>query len=776
MTPEAEALALLQATLPAGPLALADTFSVPSAPGVPAPVQGVVVSADGSPLAVIGLTPPTVAADAPALLEFLALKARAQRAPYLVALNLRDAALWQTPRKGIPVLASEPLRRYPTLFDLTATLRAPSPLPVPLRLAVQRRAEEILRDLTTLHRDGRLDLVIPDATFFVQRLIRAVEVLKPHLKEALRFELRHKVQFARELERWAIEQGIPADLHSDDFLEAITRQAIYRLLGKVIFYQSLRRSVRSLPELNLTGVDSSFVMPRLRAAFAEALKVDYHAVFAEVLIDRLPYPQAAATELAALVDDLNTRDFAGLPQDVVGQVFEQLIPREERHGLGQFFTPEPLADLICAFCVRRPDDLVLDPTAGTGTFLIRAYDRLYWMGAQQHTKLLSQLWGVDIAPFPAELATINLFRQRVDEHGNFPRILCQDFFRLRPGQVCRFPPLKADSPPLPPQSWGGPRGGGEGPGVGASPPQPSPYQGYSPAKPGEGRVGVEAIDEPVPTFDAVVGNLPYIGNSQIERQEAGYLETIRRVVAEDWFLDAPELFTIADRPLRADYERQRQAGNDPSAGSGHRLAAFIPHARPAISTYADLYVYLFFHAARFLKPSGRLGIVTSNAWLDVGYGHALQRFFLGCFKIVAVLESRCRTLVRGRGGEHRGCHPGAVRRRGRARRPRGQVRSGQAQTGRPDPRRPAPGGPGPLATAERPGTTDRICPSPQPSPHGGEGVTPLSLSGRGAGGEGKGRQRFAHPYRAPGRAAGAGRSRRPDRQMGAIPPRPRRLL
>jgi len=117
-----------------------------------------------------------------------------------------------------------------------------------------------------------------------------------------------------------------------------------------------------------------------------------------------------------------------------------------------------------------------------------------------------------------------------------------------------------------------------------------------------------------------VGNFPYINNSQIERQEAGYLDVLRAVVAEDWFLEAPELFTIADRALRADYERQRKAGGD--------LGSFIPHARPEISSYADLYVYLYFHAARFLRPGGRLGIVTSNTWLDVNYGYALQRFFL----------------------------------------------------------------------------------------------------------------------------------------------------
>jgi len=60
-----------------------------------------------------------------------------------------------------------------------------------------------------------------------------------------------------------------------------------------------------------------------------------------------------------------------------------------------------------------------------------------------------------------------------------------------------------------------------------------------------------------------------------------------------------------------------------------------------LSGQADIYAYLFFQTARFLKDRGRMGIVTSNSWLDVAYGYELQKFFLMNFKIVAILESRC---------------------------------------------------------------------------------------------------------------------------------------
>ena len=60
-----------------------------------------------------------------------------------------------------------------------------------------------------------------------------------------------------------------------------------------------------------------------------------------------------------------------------------------------------------------------------------------------------------------------------------------------------------------------------------------------------------------------------------------------------------------------------------------------------LSGKADILAYLFFQTARFVKPGGRVGIITSNAWLDVDYGHELQQFLLDNFKIVSILESRC---------------------------------------------------------------------------------------------------------------------------------------
>jgi hypothetical protein len=579
-------------------LTLVEPFISDAPAGVmDSPLRIVTVQAGEHTLALVTITPVGVGLLTTAIVGYVARRARARKAPYLVFCNQREALLAKTPSRDGE--QPEVLHSYAPIYQIMpGTIEQLTP---PEQVALANLADAIAVDLDTLHRDGRLDLIIPDADFFVNRLTRAVDVLKPAIKQALQTKLSHDLPFAQELERWAALQGIAADLRSPEFGESIVRQGIYRLLGKIIFYQSLRRAIPSLPEMKLAGVDSGQVQSYLAHCFAEAHKIDYHAVFREDILDRLPFPEAASTELCQLVEDLNTRDFAHLPQDVIGAVFERLIPPEERHALGQYFTTEPLVDLIVTFCVHVASALVLDPTCGTATFLLRTYDRLRTaLGVHDHSRLLGQLWGVDLAPFPAELATINLFRQQIGSAGNFPRILNEDFFNVVPGGVYRFPPLKVDGDEQVAVALDGP---------------------------------MEATNQEIPQFDAIVGNFPYISASRIEEREAGYLRKVNRRLAAEWLRSYPAGFTFASK--------KDQKAFPLALKQNLNIDAFLEEAESVISAFADLYISLFWHATAFLKPGGRMGIVTSNAWLDVGYGHALQRFFLDHFKIVAILESRC---------------------------------------------------------------------------------------------------------------------------------------
>jgi SAM-dependent methyltransferase len=59
--------------------------------------------------------------------------------------------------------------------------------------------------------------------------------------------------------------------------------------------------------------------------------------------------------------------------DVLKILYESLIDREERHGLGEYYTPDWLAAKIVRNAVSAPlEQRVLDPACGSGTFLFHA--------------------------------------------------------------------------------------------------------------------------------------------------------------------------------------------------------------------------------------------------------------------------------------------------------------------------------------------------------------------------------------------------------------------
>ncbi|MBI4508864.1 MAG: N-6 DNA methylase, partial [Deltaproteobacteria bacterium] len=104
----------------------------------------------------------------------------------------------------------------------------------------------------------------------------------------------------------------------------------------------------------------------------------------------------------------------------------------ERHHLGQYFTSADVADLILSFCVGSARDLVIDPSCGAGSFLVRAAARKRNLdpGAAP-ADLLATLWGVELAAVPAQLAMVNLaIHGGLGDAGDGvrPHIIRGDFF------------------------------------------------------------------------------------------------------------------------------------------------------------------------------------------------------------------------------------------------------------------------------------------------------------------------------------------------------------
>lgn len=100
--------------------------------------------------------------------------------------------------------------------------------------------------------------------------------------------------------------------------------------------------------------------------------------------------------------------------DVLKSLYESLIDPDERHDLGEYYTPDWLAARVVAAAIPRPlEQRVLDPSCGSGTFLFHALRRLISAGRKAGippveivANCADRVFGIDVHPVAVALARV----------------------------------------------------------------------------------------------------------------------------------------------------------------------------------------------------------------------------------------------------------------------------------------------------------------------------------------------------------------------------------
>jgi len=77
-----------------------------------------------------------------------------------------------------------------------------------------------------------------------------------------------------------------------------------------------------------------------------------------------------------IVKELEIYNLTATSADVKGIAFEKFLGRTFRGELGQFFTPRVIVDFIINVLDPKEDELICDPCAGSGGFLIKAFETI----------------------------------------------------------------------------------------------------------------------------------------------------------------------------------------------------------------------------------------------------------------------------------------------------------------------------------------------------------------------------------------------------------------
>lgn len=96
-------------------------------------------------------------------------------------------------------------------------------------------------------------------------------------------------------------------------------------------------------------------------------------------------------------------------QDLFGDIYESFIANTTRHVQGEFYTPQPLCQLMVENSYRL-GELVLDPACGSGTFLIEIMKWIFVHSSDKkgQKKSLSRIIGIDKNPIACIMSRTNI--------------------------------------------------------------------------------------------------------------------------------------------------------------------------------------------------------------------------------------------------------------------------------------------------------------------------------------------------------------------------------
>lgn len=127
--------------------------------------------------------------------------------------------------------------------------------------------------------------------------------------------------------------------------------------------------------------------------------------------------------LTKLITQIDKLDWYSAREEGLGDMYEGLLEinaTEKKSGAGQYFTPRVLINAMVELMKPRLNDVIVDPTAGTGGFLISAHHYL-----ETHNDILmlndedykryqhNTFYGMELVPDTRRLAMMNLMLHKL---------------------------------------------------------------------------------------------------------------------------------------------------------------------------------------------------------------------------------------------------------------------------------------------------------------------------------------------------------------------------
>jgi len=111
-----------------------------------------------------------------------------------------------------------------------------------------------------------------------------------------------------------------------------------------------------------------------------------------------------------ILERLGSYDLSKVDEDILKALYQDLVDPEARHDLGEYYTPDWLAEFMIGSITERPENGVLDPACGSGTFLAATIRKKVetlenkFKKSQLLEHIQASVQGVDVHPLAVILA------------------------------------------------------------------------------------------------------------------------------------------------------------------------------------------------------------------------------------------------------------------------------------------------------------------------------------------------------------------------------------
>jgi SAM-dependent methyltransferase len=200
----------------------------------------------------------------------------------------------------------------------------------------------------------------------------------------------------------------------------------------------LRNHDEMLDELNRLEEGGIFASVGIR----NFLEADYFAWYLDEWNEKIAESIFQLTQRLLDYEPATVELRPEMVRDLFKRLYQNLVPKDIRHRLGEYFTPDWLAEIVMSETLYTgdPDKRLLDPSCGSGTFLvlaikkIREYAETNFIDKTLLVKsIIQNVCGIDLNPLAVLAAKANYI------------IALADLLRYRPAEGIEIPIYLADS-------------------------------------------------------------------------------------------------------------------------------------------------------------------------------------------------------------------------------------------------------------------------------------------------------------------------------------------